>query len=722
MKVISIFLAENFIMFPEAVSEPCATSLHFPTYTRVLEYVRETLHVQKHDPLELLVAIALWHHKVDFNWREVADVSSLPWKRQASSLLVSVEFLDKTGTLDDAVVPSTGCGVPEAWARALCEAAGTVNCVKRCESLAVGNAWCCQFAGMDECLGAAYEYFMDTLRMGCAAWERDLERATEVKALYASHCPSGHVAVDFTDASIPFARLPVKDCENDFTWMFVAAAVLVALESKKCGLPAAARLVLNSEQNAGAGAWRDVRIPIANATALYKAAASSAFEKNADVGKTPLQTCASDSVPLLALQMMLFSPSGGFKYTPVPSGRGESRFTFEESPFAPPQTAFVAALTPRQVGSVELHARSTAATAANDAAFATARDLGGTMQPTGLLRTVCGAIEELFGSSAVAPDAMMATATASALLHPDINCMFKFGDCVARASLCRALRKHLEGCSEASCFYALPGSLVTHASSALWSWMFTYVEGTDDFGKISALKMMALACQASVMHPDLEQLALWSSYARLCRRPGVPDVSPDPEAPGSSSSSSAVPFKCGKLTGATIGESICASFDTFEGEEEIHAAHVQHLQLEQQMRAAVAISSPSGISACQFTRIGCDAYRHAAVTRLLLRGNWDSADAVAAMKCALFAPDDEFETFIVSLKSPTAPLPTLIAPHVGVEDCAELSLYIAVMVDAVNLTAGQAVKHANATLQYIQPVKLLETVVNRIATACVRGD
>ena len=713
LKTISDFFKAHFYLLPrgaEAVEEEVRNgqSAHFPTFLCVLEYVRDRLRLRV-DNFELLVAIVIWHYRLDFKrWRIRNDqpepvvatgksrASVTPVVKQftplsLSSLLVSVEFVDKTNTLEEASFPET-TDASEEWLRAICQAAETVNCFKRreCGSAAAVNAWECQFTGMTACLSQARAYFKDvTTTCGADAWGKGVLTAKEVYSLYAG---ASEEAVDFTDASISGARLSIAAYKNNFTWMFVAAAVVAVMEIGACdgeeggGMLKAVGLVLDG----GGKCWEDVRIPRGMAVETVSAE-GCLDEDDVPEGVSIIRACTSDTAPLMALQALLYKNKDAtveatmlstWTCTYGPWVADENVF-FEESPFAPPETVFASKT--KHVGSV--------------------------------LR----ALNELFVADPT-PGVIRATVTASALLQMEVNGMFNFGGCVLRSSLAAALRKNLADCPFASCYYVMEGSFVTHASSALWAWMFSRLERTGAMGGCGP-QMMALACQACVQYPELEQLALWSCFVRLCRKPSVPVLLPVMRRNGGEPTPSSL---LGKLSCVLATNTACrATFEKFSCDEDVYDAHIAYLQTQTQDRAAAALSTPCGVSEAHVRSIGHASYRIAVIERLLLRADWQGEEeeaAVRAMKCALFSSDEDLETLICCKKKtkPRAGL-GLLAPHVGFEeDTLALACYIETLTAAVDATACGTVRQANAVLHYLRPVKLLETIINHLSTTCVQ--
>ena len=694
------FLKRHFVF----LSEEAACGTTFPLFSSVLAYTRSRVGLSC-VYLELLVAIVVWS--------EHASAFEACLGGSLYSLRVAVAFVDHSNALGDAVLMLPNANVPEQWVKALCEAACTASAVKRRDGYC-STAWRCQFAGMGNVLEAAYGYFKALAAaqpdvQGITATARAhevLELARPVGTLEAG---SESCGIDITEASVNGARLPVSEYQNDFSWMFVAAAVLAgpALRFQGSVIDAIEALFLLNNDIVEACAWGSLCIPVTSAflssplsklpeetagVAARESLCMPAPGKPLPVSMLPAEpvggsgTVAEETPPwpLAALQLLIFKDAS-VRYHAVFKcrfGKKHDSFLFESSGFSPPDTPF----------------------------GASTRQLSGVLPALNCLAASSGGL-----------DVISATVTASILLHAEVNDMFTFADKALRNTLKDTLKAQLADFPGASCHYAFEGSFLTHASTALWAWMLDgYTRRQFETCDNTSLRMMALACQASVQHPDLEQLAAWTALVRLCSNPvtSVPVLLS--RSSGGGATLPALGTPAGKLALADAETPLVALFTAFGNEEDMHLAKVRYAQTISFVKAAACLARRS-VTLRQLENIGHAAFRRALVERVLLRGQWgpdEFAESERAIVCALFETNEALEAFLMA-RYGNQPARPIVTPYVEEADRLQLSSYLSLLVSAVDATNACTCREANATLYYLQPMKHLETLIERIAVSCV---
>ena len=653
------------------VPEPPVAASDFPLLSTVLAYVRQLLRgaACTCTYLELLVVITAWDNQL---------VGLEPYiGGSLAGARVAVEFVNKTDALGDAVFPyftaSDGVNVPKKWAQTLCETAFTASTVKKRDGY---DNWRCQFANMGPWLAPAHQYFRTLIARGHGHALQDKNVFARQVFAEASNQQHRGEGLDVLEASLSGARLPIAEYANDFSWMFTAAAILARCTgASRDSILDAAEAVLG-DKNADASSWGCVFIPEADFAVASETTASVVVRT--DETKEEYGKC--ESWPLLALQQLILKDATVRYRAPIRCrfDKKNCDFMFERSDFLPPATPFGA----------------------------------GTCQLGGVLP----ALTRLAASGGL--DVVSATVTASILLHQEVNDMFTFADTPLRSEFKDRLKQSLGDCLGCSCFHLHEGSFLTHASSALWAWMFertvSYPEATLER---TSLRMMALACQASVQYPELEQLALWTALVRLCDvDTKLPELLPRDREPRACHE----PVLFGKLSLALARDPLSASPDAFKSEEDVHMAHVQYVQAEACIRASACLSRHA-VTLKKLRVLGHRAFRRALVERAFLHGNWAGHEgSERALKCALFGTDDALEAFLVPARDGEhARGHARVAPHIDAADDRRLSHYLSLIKHAVDNTRTCSCRQVNATLFYLQPQKHLETIIENIAVSCV---
>lgn len=547
---------------------------------------------------------------------------------QISDLPIRARFIDNPYVFEKTISTHADCTVSISWVHKLCATAFTF--------FEVGGRsakWRVQFTGMETYLPAAFSYFVAT-----RAHPDNTERASAKDVFKALQIASLPPIQDITDASYAEMRLGISEYTNDFTWLFACAHAL-AIGSVDARIDAIRHQVLVDNSS-----WDTIQIASPSVVLESK---SPTFSTVVPSGIANMFCATAEPHALCAMQWLLEDENR--MWIKVKNrGAYYKDLDFDTTRFAPlEETQFMS-----NISHVELHG----AFDALDAAFSD-------------------------------NNADAAFVVASVLLNMDVNAVFAFIDCPPRKQLRDVLAKYLRPCPHVTCTHVNDTSFLSHASSALWWWLFTQCSAFSEKSRLT----MAYICEIASRYPDLEQLSLWSAFVRALDANKMFHAHAVSLADMSSDDPSA-----GKLVG------VCRKTPVYEpiSEDNICSANTLFRSHEAGMRAHAALANPS--TYVLFSAMSKSIQQRAILERILLRGDWENADCVNCIHAILYggssAEDDPGVP--VDAASSTASI------YQGMEH---------VVVQVVDKTASMPVLQTNAVLTYLHPVQIVESLIERFS-------